>query len=100
MNSRFLVVCAVLGSLLLSAGLAAEKTDAFPSGPQTDGSFRKVILESDHDIDGDGTIDDSIKDPMELSVAKDGRVFFIQRFGIISVIEPGSTNSRDRKSVV
>jgi cytochrome c len=95
MNSRFLVVCAALACLALPQGRAAEKTVAFPSGPQTDGSFRKVILETDKDIDGDGTIDDTIKDPMELSVAKDGRVFFIQRSGTVSVIEPGSTNSTE-----
>jgi cytochrome c len=95
MNSRFLVVCAALACLLLPTGRAAEKTVALPSGPQVDGSFRKVILETDKDIDGDGKIDDTIKDPMELSVAKDGRVFFIQRSGIVSVIEPGSTNSTE-----
>jgi cytochrome c len=66
----------------------AEKVYALPSGPQVDGSFRKVILDADKDIDGDGKVDDSIKDPMELSVAKDGRVFFIERAGLIKMWDP------------
>jgi cytochrome c len=72
---------------------AADKTVALPSGPQTDGAFRKVILETDKDADGDGTIDDTLKDPMELAVAKDGRVFFAERSGIVKVIAPGSKES-------
>jgi cytochrome c len=71
-----------------------EKVYAQPSGPQVDGSFRKVILDSDKDIDGDGKVDDSIKDPMELSVAKDGRVFFIERAGIVKMWEPQTKSTR------
>jgi len=77
--------------------LAADKPaapPALPSGPQTDGPFRKVVLESDKDLDGDGKIDDSLADPMELSVAKDGRVFYIERAGKISVWDPQSRSSK------
>ncbi len=95
MSFRLFFACAALASAGALSLRAADKNFALPSGPQTDGSFRKVILESDKDIDGDGVIDDSLKDPMELSVARDGRVFFIQRSGIVSVIEPGSTNSTE-----
>lgn len=69
-------------------GAAEGKTYALPSGPQTDGAFRKVILDGDKDSDGDGKIDDTIVDPMELSVAKDGRVFFIERAGLLKVWNP------------
>jgi cytochrome c len=81
---------ALLCSLTLCLSKAADKPAALPSGPQTDGSFRKVILDADKDIDGDGKIDDSIKDPMELSVAKDGRVFFIERAGLLKMWSPAT----------
>ena len=71
-----------------------EKVYALPSGPQVDGSFRKVILDSDKDLDGDGKIDDSIKDPMELSVAKDGRVFFVERAGLLKAWDPESKSTK------
>jgi cytochrome c len=76
------------------ASLRAADNHALPSGPQTDGSFQKVILESDKDIDGDGKIDVSLVDPMELSVAKDGRVFFIERAGKVSVWSPETRTSK------
>jgi cytochrome c len=76
-------------SLLLAATLHAEdKPSPKPSGPQTDGAFQKVILEADRDLDGDGKIDDVILDPMEIAVADDGRVFFIERAGILKVWNP------------
>ncbi|HVK57981.1 MAG TPA: PQQ-dependent sugar dehydrogenase, partial [Candidatus Kapabacteria bacterium] len=91
---KFCSVQTLVGLLLsLSTISAADKAVALPSGPQTDGAFRKVILETDRDTDGDGTIDDTIKDPMELSVAKDGRVFFVERAGLVKVISPGSKES-------
>ena len=40
-----------------------------PSGPQSDGAFRKVILDADAEIDG--KLADTLKDPMELAVAPD-----------------------------
>jgi cytochrome c len=73
--------------------LAADKVYPLPSGPQTDGPFQKVILDADRDINGDGTIDDSIVDPMELAVAKDGRVFFVERSGRVNVWNPGTKTS-------
>lgn len=86
-------LAAVLGALSLSTLTAAEKQIILPSGPQTDGSFRKVILETDKDADGDGTVDDTLKDPMELAVARDGRVFFALRDGTVKVIAPGAKES-------
>jgi cytochrome c len=56
--------------------------------PQTDGPFRKVILDLDRDENGDGTIDDTLVDPMELEVAGDGRVFYAQRNGMIKMWNP------------
>lgn len=45
-----------------------------PSGPQTDGAFRKVILDSDRETDGEWR--DTVIDPMEMAVAPDGRVLW------------------------
>src|SRR5581483_7386687 len=59
-----------------------------PSGPQQDGPFRKVILVDDEIVNGKR--EDTLKDPMELSVAADGRVFFEQRNGTIKVWKPDS----------
>lgn len=69
---------------------AADKPTPPPSGPQTDGAFQKVILDSDKDTNGDGVFEDTLKDPMELAVAKDGRVFFIERGGNVKMFDPAS----------
>lgn len=66
-----------------------------PSGPQTDGPFRKVILDSDRPTEPGGPVQDSIVDPMELSVAKDGRVFWVERDGLVKMWKPS-----DQKTVV
>lgn len=57
-------------------------------GPQVDGHFRKVVLDSDKEMDG--KLDDTLVDPMELSVARDGRVFFAQRDGTVKVWSPAT----------
>ena len=82
-------------SCLTLAAPAAEKSVPLPSGPQADGAFRKVILESDKDTNGDGQIEDTLKDPMELAVAPDGRVFYAERSGIVKVWKPETKTSVD-----
>ena len=79
----------------LSPAVRAEDPMPLPTGPQTDGPFHKVVLLADEDIDGDGKIDDSIKNPMEIAVAKDGRVFFIERAGILKVWEPSTKKAKE-----
>src|SRR2546422_258451 len=86
-----------MGKLFPSAGLAsaaclfvnlalAADNPPLPSGPQTDGPFRKVILDSDQQLNG--RWEDTVKDPMELAVATDGRVFYAQRDGTIKMWKP------------
>jgi cytochrome c len=83
--------CAFLLLLVTGpAGRAEDKPSPKPSGPQVDGAFRKVILDADRDLDGDGRIDDVLVDPMEIAVAGDGRVFFIERAGVLKVWNPGT----------
>ena len=61
---------------------AQNDTPPLPSGPQTDGHFRKVILEAAQNKA------DTLKDPMELAVAPDGRVFYAQRDGTVKMWKP------------
>ena len=51
-----------------------------PSGTQADGQFRKVILVSDKDLNGDDQTEDNLIDPMELSISKDGTKSVIRMF--------------------
>jgi cytochrome c len=69
---------------------AADPETPPPSGPQTDGDFQKVILDADRDTDGDGKVEDNLRDPMELSIAKDGRVIYIERGGTVKLYDPNS----------
>ena len=70
-----------------------------PSGPQTDGAFHKVILVSDRDTDGNNEAEDNLRDPMELSVAGDGRVFYAQRNGEVYFWGP-KTNKTFRVGII
>ncbi|MBI3414214.1 MAG: PQQ-dependent sugar dehydrogenase [Verrucomicrobia bacterium] len=66
--------------------LIAADAPVGKTGPQVDGHFRKVILDEDQTIDGKKV--DTLKDPMELAVAPDGRVFYAQRNGIVKMWKP------------
>ena len=81
-----------LGTGLDTLG-ADPKPSPKPSGPQTDGAFRKVVLDSDRDLDADGQPEDTVINPMEIAVAPDGRVFFIERAGTLKVWNPSSRTS-------
>jgi cytochrome c len=62
-----------------------------PSGEQTDGDFHKVILDADQEVNG--VWQDTVKDPMELAVAPDGRVFYAERAGAIKMWRPDTKRS-------
>lgn len=81
-----LAACFAFGGL--NSALAADAPAPKPSGPQADGPFRKVILDADRAADAGGEIVDSIVDPMELAVAKDGRVFWVERDGLVKMWKP------------
>ena len=72
-------------------GVAAAGASAGPA----DNLFRKVDLDADRDKNGDGKIDDTIVDPMELAVAKDGRVFYVERTGTVRVWSPQTSKVTD-----
>jgi cytochrome c len=90
-----------VAAVLCSACIAAEQQQAatpqktentpIPLGPQTDELFRKVILDADREVDG--VWQDMMKDPMELAVARDGRVFYAQRDGTIKMWKPQTKGS-------
>lgn len=81
---------AVLATLSLAA---ADKPQPKPSGPQTDGAFHKVVLDADRDLDGDGAVDDVVVDPMEIATAPDGRVFLIERSGVVKIWRPDTKST-------
>ena len=75
-----------LSVLALPVRAAIADAPPFPSGPQSDGAFRKVILDADQKV-GD-KFEDTLKDPMELAVAPDGRVFYAERDGVVKMWKP------------
>ena len=77
--------------VLQNAATAAPQ----PSGEQADGPFRKVILVSDKDLNGDDQTEDNLKDPMELSISKDGRVFYAQRNGEVHCWNPDTKKTTE-----
>ncbi|MCD8533272.1 MAG: PQQ-dependent sugar dehydrogenase [Verrucomicrobia bacterium] len=58
-------------------------------GTQESGPFRKVVLVSDEKND-EGKYQDTLVDPMELDVADDGSVYFVERRGTLKVFRPDS----------
>ncbi|HYE31334.1 MAG TPA: PQQ-dependent sugar dehydrogenase [Methylomirabilota bacterium] len=88
---------AALVGLLALAGsaFAADKPTGPPSGPQQEGNFHKVILDSDKDTNGDGQYEDTIKEPMELAVAPDGRVFFNDLYGSVRMWDPKTSQTKE-----
>ena len=62
-----------------------------PGGPQADGAFRKVVLDADREENGAWA--DTVKDPMELAVASDGRVFWAERAGAVKMWKPDTKST-------
>lgn len=103
MHHRFIAikVLSLAASLIFSLTLPAQDTQKpvgkpkpttpIPSGPQTDGGFRKVILDSDREVNGEWK--DTVKDPMELAVAPDGRVLWAERAGVIKLWKPSTKST-------
>lgn len=71
-----------------TGGAGVFKGDSFLP-PET--SFRKVVLDEDRTVDGE--LKDTLVDPMELAVAKDGRVFIAERKGVIKMLKPGAAEA-------
>jgi len=97
-RSTFVIIVLVSVSFVTSSPLPGQNTQTppeklkpqspAPSGPQSDGAFRKVILDTDREVNGERI--DAVKDPMELAVATDGRVFYIERAGAVKMLQPDS----------
>src|SRR5690349_15825903 len=80
--------CVVALSFLAAFSLHAEGQEKGPgpTGAQTDGNFHKVIIDTDKEVNG--KLEDTLKDPMELAVATDGRVFYAERDGAVKMWKP------------
>ncbi|MEY2410527.1 MAG: cytochrome c [Verrucomicrobiota bacterium] len=84
-----LACAATLGAQDTQAPAAKQKPSVpVATGPQTDREFQKVILEADRETDSGWK--DTVKDPMELAVAADGRVFWAERAGAVKMWKPDS----------
>ncbi|MFO1460014.1 MAG: PQQ-dependent sugar dehydrogenase [Verrucomicrobiota bacterium] len=81
-----------LAFLFLGFSVSTWSAESTAPTPEPSG-FRKVVLESDRDLDGDGKAEDVIVDPMEIALAADGRVFFIERAGRVRVVDPKSNTT-------
>jgi cytochrome c len=85
---RFFFTALVMVSTSALLAQAPKQGPPQPSGPQSDGAFRKIILVEDEVVDGQRR--DTLKDPMEIAVAADGRVFIAERDGAVKVWKPGA----------
>lgn len=79
-------------AVCLANATQAQQTPA-PSGPQQSGPFQKVILVADEVVDGQ--LSDTLIDPMEISIAKDGRVFIAERRGVIKLWDPETKETHE-----
>lgn len=79
-----IIVPSIAFFLFLNSSIAAPSNSA--SSTSTNSLFRKVILDADQEVNGQ--IEDTLKDPMELSVAPDGRVFYVERAGVVKMWNP------------
>lgn len=70
---------------VLSITIQARSAETVPASNL---AFRKVVLDADHEVNGQ--LEDTLKDPMELSVAQDGRVFYAERAGVVKMWNPQS----------
>lgn len=78
-------ICVALAtfSLLTNYSFGVENAT---SAPSTNSLFRKMVLDADQEINGQ--LEDTLKDPMELAVAADGRVFYAERGGNVKMWSP------------
>ena len=68
----------LLGGILYAAGEVGADV-----GGTIEGNYRKVVL------------DDQTSDPMQMDIAADGRVFYVQRGGAVRMYDPATDSSRD-----
>jgi cytochrome c len=77
--------CFLLGAALYLAALGSHAQTNTVAAP-ADVLFRNVVLDADETVNGAPS--DTLKDPMELAVAPDGRVFYVEREGVVKIWKP------------
>ncbi len=79
-----IILSTVAFFLILNCSKGAS-TNPAPS-LATNSLFRKVILDADQEVSGQ--LEDTLKDPMELALAADGQVFYVERAGLVKMWNP------------
>lgn len=85
-------LCLGLLCVLRLSSAEAQKPTTGTGGPATtdwlppESHFAKVVLDQDAVVGGE--LKDTIVDPMELAVAADGRVFWVERAGVVKMWVP------------
>jgi cytochrome c len=72
--------------LAIASAVVAADNKPVGLGDQADGPFKKIVLEQNP-----SQSPDNLTYPMELAVAPDGRVFYIERDGRVKIIKPDGT---------
>lgn len=80
---------ALVSPILVQSPAASGSTASVWMPPES--SFKKVILDEDALVDG--VRKDTIVDPMELTVAPDGRVFWVERAGVVKLWKPDTKST-------
>lgn len=80
---------ALVSPILVQSPAASGSTASVWMPPES--SFKKVILDEDALVDG--VEKDTIVDPMELTVAPDGRVFWVERAGVVKLWKPDTKST-------
>jgi hypothetical protein len=80
---------ALVSTILAQSPVASGSTASVWMPPES--SFKKVILDEDALVDG--VRKDTIVDPMELTVAPDGRVFWVERAGVVKLWKPDTKST-------
>ena len=85
-KATFLNTILILAVTQMAFLQAQDTPGAKPPQVETDGNFRKIVIDADHEVDN--KLADTLKDPMELAVAPDGRVFTAERAGVVKMWKP------------
>ncbi|PRY21128.1 cytochrome c [Spirosoma oryzae] len=84
----------LLLSLLVSAGLLTSRLATTPRSPETTVSAPDTLTRPEENRFTKTVLSNDLNEPMELAVAPDGRVFFVERAGKFYLYDPTQKKTR------